>query len=86
MMPLILAWSCVFQASEPGAALEMEMVFVKGGSFRMGCTVEEAAICMSDEEPAIDVSLDNFSIGKYEVTNAQFAEFLTDAGNGIEGG
>lgn len=62
-----------------------EMIFVEGGMFRMGCTEEQAEICLSDET-LVAVELDNFWIGRFEVTNALFAEFLNDAGNQVEGG
>lgn len=66
--------------------IEPEMIFVKGGTFKMGCTSEQVANCMSDEMPTLEVRLDDFWIGKYEVTNTQFSDFLKDKGNQTKGG
>lgn len=63
---------------------EPELIFVEGGDFFMGCTNQHSQ-CLSDEKPAIHVSLYDYWIGKYEITNAQFAEFLSDKGNQVEG-
>jgi formylglycine-generating enzyme required for sulfatase activity len=49
-----------------------EMVFVQGGTFTMGCTAEQGNECQDDEKPAHTVTLSSFSIGKYEVTQAQW--------------
>ncbi|MEN9613081.1 MAG: hypothetical protein RLZZ628_3895 [Bacteroidota bacterium] len=45
----------------------IEMVKVKGGTFQMGNNVGD-----SSERPAHEVTLDDFAIGKYEVTQAQW--------------
>lgn len=47
------------------------MVDVQGGTFTMGCTSEHND-CQDDESPAHSVTLSSFSIGKYEVTQAQW--------------
>jgi formylglycine-generating enzyme required for sulfatase activity len=47
-----------------------DMVYVRGGTFSMGCTSEQAD-CYDDEKPAHDVRVSSFNIGKYEVTQAQ---------------
>jgi len=46
------------------------MVTVHGGTFTMGCTAEQGSDCRSGESPAHQVTLNNFSIGKYQVTQA----------------
>jgi formylglycine-generating enzyme required for sulfatase activity len=51
---------------------EPELVFVKGGTFTMGCTSEQVHDCDADEKPAHKVRLNDFYIGKYEVTQAQW--------------
>jgi TonB family protein len=48
-------------------ALNHEMVFVEGGTFQMGSSSGG-----SDEKPVHSVALSGFSIGKYEVTQAQW--------------
>ncbi len=56
-------------------------VFVKGGTFDMGSNNGD-----SDEKPIHSVTVSDFYIGKYEVTNAQYAEFLNAKGNQSEDG
>jgi formylglycine-generating enzyme required for sulfatase activity len=48
-------------------SFEPEMVFVEGGTFQMGSSSGD-----SDEQPVHSVTLSSFSIGKYEVTQAQW--------------
>ena len=48
---------------------EIEMVYVKGGTFTMGATPEQGNDALDDEKPAHKVTLDSYYIGKYEVTN-----------------
>jgi len=50
----------------------VKMVFVKGGTFNMGCTEEQGGDCESDEVPAQQVTVGDFRIGKYEVTQAEW--------------
>lgn len=57
-----------------------EMVLVPEGEFKMGSDISE-----SNESPAHIVYTDSFLIGKYEVTNQQFANFLNEMGNRKEG-
>ncbi|GAB4455799.1 MAG: hypothetical protein Kow0031_37310 [Anaerolineae bacterium] len=57
-----------------------ERILVRGGSFEMGSNNWDGA------GPAHTVSLDDFYIGRFEVTNAQYAEFLNAKGNQSEGG
>jgi len=52
--------------------IEPQMVFVQGGTFTMGCTWELASDCFDDERPAHEVTVSDFNIGKYEVTQAQW--------------
>ena len=49
-----------------------DMVQVKGGSFLMGSTYPE------DNNPQRNVKVGDFMISKYEVTNNQFARFLSE--------
>ena len=50
----------------------IEMVFVKGGTFTMGATAEQGSDAESDEKPTHSVTVSDFYIGKYEVTQAQW--------------
>jgi len=57
----------------------LEMIEVKAGSFLMGDTRNEG---LSSEKPVHEVELTyDYYIGKYEVTNEQFIEFLNDCEN-----
>jgi len=47
--------------------IDIDMVFVNGGTFTMGCTKNEKS-CSGDEKPAHEVTLGDFSISKYPVT------------------
>ena len=58
-----------------------EYITVKGGTFLMGSENGE-----DYEKPIHSVTISDFKIGKYEVTNAQFCEFLNEEGNGEGGG
>ena len=49
------------------------MVFVKGGSFQMGSNSGE-----SDEKPVHEVYVYDFFIGKYEVTQKQWKEIMSN--------
>ncbi|MBL7804092.1 MAG: SUMF1/EgtB/PvdO family nonheme iron enzyme [Saprospiraceae bacterium] len=48
-----------------------EFIRVKGGTFKMGCTSEQQD-CDSNEKPVHQVTLSDFYIGKYEVTQKQW--------------
>jgi formylglycine-generating enzyme required for sulfatase activity len=67
---------CIAQQSrEPVVSFDddsIEMVRVKGGTFTMGYTSEQGNDCYSDEKPSHQVTLSDFYIGKYEVTQAQW--------------
>ncbi len=58
--------------------IEANMVFVKGGTFQMGCDPERDGECRENELPLHEVLLDDYYIGKYEVTNEEFAVFLNE--------
>lgn len=47
-----------------------EMVLVEGGTFFMGATAEQGVDVFDDEKPVHEVTLDDFYIGKFEVTQA----------------
>ena len=51
------------------------MVLVEGGTYMMGNNAGN-----KDEQPTHKVSLDNFYIGKYEVTNKDFKKFVDATG------
>ena len=53
-----------------------EMVYVKGGTFTMGATAEQGSDAYDDEKPTHSVTLSDFYIGKYEVTQAQWKAIM----------
>lgn len=57
-----------------------EMVPVAGGTFLMGATPELENLAYDNEKPAHTVTVDDFLIGKYAVTVAQFALFVAETG------
>ncbi|GAP71671.1 hypothetical protein SAMD00024442_16_22 [Candidatus Symbiothrix dinenymphae] len=58
----------VTQAAGVATLSELEMVTVVGGTFTMGATAEQVGDARSIESPTHDVTLGNYAIGKYEVT------------------
>ena len=53
-------------------SLVAHMVSVEGGTFTMGATEEHKTDVANDEKPLHEVTLANFSIGRYEVTQAEW--------------
>jgi formylglycine-generating enzyme required for sulfatase activity len=51
----------------------MEFVFVKGGCFQMGDTFGDG---YKDEKPVHEVCVDDFYLGKYEVTQGQWERMM----------
>jgi formylglycine-generating enzyme required for sulfatase activity len=56
--------------SNSGNLPEIEMVNVPGGTFTRGCTPEQGNDCFDLEKPTHQVTVGDFHIGKYEVTQA----------------
>lgn len=54
--------------TETVSGIELEMVYVKGGTFRMGATEEQGDDAYDDEYPVHSVTLSDYYIGKFEVT------------------
>ncbi|CEN36368.1 formylglycine-generating enzyme family protein [Capnocytophaga cynodegmi] len=72
-----------------------DVVFVEGGTFVMGSSrtkderfpdKKHSSYSDLDEVPMHRVTLSSFKISKYEITNAQYAKFLSEKGNKSEGG
>ena len=56
--------------------VQFEMVYVKGGTFRMGATEEQGEDAFDREKPVHRVSLSSYLIGKHEVTQALWEEVM----------
>lgn len=77
---LVTLMPCALHADGNGKVAEgpdLRFVSVPGGSFRMG-DVEKYGR-NSDERPVHEVTVDTFEMSMYEVTNAQFVEYLNAA-------
>jgi formylglycine-generating enzyme required for sulfatase activity len=53
-----------------------DMVFIPGGTFAMGDNFNEG---VSSERPVHTVTVDSFYMGKYELTNGQYCDYLNSA-------
>ena len=56
--------------------VQFEMVYVEGGTFRMGATEEQGEDAEDDEKPVHRVSLSGYLIGKHEVTQGLWQEVM----------
>ncbi|MBO5974301.1 MAG: SUMF1/EgtB/PvdO family nonheme iron enzyme [Paludibacteraceae bacterium] len=61
--------------------LELEMVYVEGGSFMMGNNTDK--LREIDEEVVRKVTLDDYYIGKFPITVQQFAIYIDDISRDI---
>ena len=67
------------------ANIEINMVLVPSDTFTMGCLEGRDKDCNQNEIPAHQVTISEFYLNKYEVTNEEFAAFLSEKGNQKEG-
>jgi formylglycine-generating enzyme required for sulfatase activity len=58
------------------APIHLELVRVPAGEFLMGSDPEKDEDAMDREQPQHTIDLPEFAIGKYPVTNAQYAAFV----------
>lgn len=76
--------------TEIGIQNAPNMVLVRGGTFPMGDSLLIGSIfhitLAKDAEPVSIVTVSDFYMSKYEVTNAEFVKFLNAKGNQTEGG
>lgn len=66
--------------ARPVASFNIPMVLVAAGRFPMGSVNEGPVLDETDEYPSHSVYLDDYYIGVYEITNAQFRPFVEDGG------
>jgi formylglycine-generating enzyme required for sulfatase activity len=64
---------------------DLTMVSVEGGTFTMGCTPEQGVDCDSDERPAHSVTVSDFYIGKFEVTQRLWTRIMDNNPSGFKG-
>lgn len=60
--------------------VSFDYVKIAGGQFSMGCTAEQSGECRVNESLVKNMFVDTFEISKYEITIAQFAEFIKATG------
>jgi sulfatase modifying factor 1 len=71
---MVFLMACIIlQCGKTSAPLQDEMVFVEGGTFKMGSS--DGDDC---EKPIHQVTVDTFSIGRYEVTFKQYNAFCDE--------
>ena len=62
-----------------------EMVWVEGGTFRMGATSEQGSYVFNDEKPVHSVTLSGYYIGKTEVTQALWKAVMGSNPSNLKG-
>jgi len=60
-----------------GSNKTLDMVYVEGGTYTRGCSDGDNS-CVEGEKPTHKVTLSDYYIGKYEVTNAQWKAVMDD--------
>jgi len=79
MKKLIILFLIIFNSNLFSQNIDTNMIFIKGGIFKMGNSNNEA-----NDEKIHKVKISDFYVSKYEITNNQFVEFLNDSGNQVE--
>jgi formylglycine-generating enzyme required for sulfatase activity len=64
---------------------DLTMIPVKGGTFTMGCTPEQGDECDGDEKSVRSVTVGDFSIGKYEVTQRLWKQIMGNSPSNFKG-
>jgi len=64
----IMLAGCGGKSKSEQADIVSDMVPVEGGTFTMGCAEDQGNECREIEKPAHSVTVSDFYIGKYEVT------------------
>jgi formylglycine-generating enzyme required for sulfatase activity len=65
--------------------VEYKMIYVEGGTFRMGATPEQGSDAYDDEKPVHSVTLSSYYIGQTEVTQALWKAVMGSNPSGHEG-
>lgn len=61
---------------ETAYGINMQLVYVEGGEFDMGCTPEQGDDCDDDELPVLKRRVASFYIGELEVTQSQWKKVM----------
>ena len=81
--------SNVYGESNVFSVINIDMVSVSGGTFEMGCKSGRDDIngysCSFNETPLHSVTVSSFRMSTYEITNAQYVEFLNAVGVSANG-
>ncbi len=84
---LIVSFKILFYSAEealkaqsPNNLTDSSLVFIKGGKMRLGNKKGDI-----DEKPSKKIKITSYYLGRYEVNNREFADFLNSMGNQIEG-
>jgi len=83
LLALLLPFVCAAPAAAEDKIPEVPIVFVQGGCFEMGDTFGDGGI---DEKPAHQVCLDDFYLGKFEVTQGQWEAVMGENPSKIKRG
>jgi formylglycine-generating enzyme required for sulfatase activity len=70
VLTMVVSGLSAFEGSARSPVIEM--IYVKGGAFAMGCPGERGNNCYADEKPVHRVTVSDFYIGKYEVTQSEW--------------
>ena len=70
---ILATTSYAVSAAADGAVLEIPTVLVKGGCFLMGDQFGDGGL---DEKPVHEVCVDDYHLGKFEVTQAEWARVM----------
>jgi len=64
-----------------GSHIPKDLVIISGGTFQMGDSYSEGEL---DEQPLHTVTVDSFAMGKYNITNQQYCDYLNSTlGQGL---
>jgi formylglycine-generating enzyme required for sulfatase activity len=76
---LLILLTPVFLSASDGNRSDLpdNMVFIKGSCFQMGDVFSDV---VSNEKPVHEVCIDDFYMGKYEVTVGEFRKFIKETG------
>ena len=62
--------------TETAFGINMQMIYVEGGTFTMGCTGDQGGDCYDDESPNRMTTVSSFHIGMLEVTQGQWEKVM----------